>query len=117
MTNSSLVDSTTSRERQPTVPQDDRAPDAATQRRFQRFDGSVRPTNRKHPIADTKIPDRVSYVWLALATTVLVLNFALQGVFPMPAPFYYLAVFLTGVLVIVPYLNDRVFARRLGGML
>jgi apolipoprotein N-acyltransferase len=53
----------------------------------------------------------------ALVATTLVLVFALQGVFPIPGAFYYVAVFGTGVLFSVPYLIDRVSARRLGGML
>jgi apolipoprotein N-acyltransferase len=56
-------------------------------------------------------------ILLALVATVLVLEFALQGVFPIPGPFYHVAVFGTGVLFSVPYLIDRALGRHLGGML
>jgi apolipoprotein N-acyltransferase len=158
MDNMSLVDTTTSLEREPIVGKDDKAPDAATQRRFQRFDGLVRPTKRKPPPAVRGISDQLSYVWLALAlvllpfavarwsiplaawlypvfllrfvrtqpllrgilfalvATTLVFVFALQGVFPIPAPLYYIAVFFMAVNFVVPYLIDRVIARGVGGM-
>ena len=54
---------------------------------------------------------------LALLANVLVLEFVLRGVFPIPEPFYYLAVFGIGVAITLPYVIDRVVAPRLGGML
>ena len=54
---------------------------------------------------------------LVLLATVLVAEFALQGVFPLSGVFYYLDVFGGAVMGFLPYLLDRVLARRLGGLL
>ena len=54
---------------------------------------------------------------LLLLASALVLVFALQGVIPYPGAFYYLTVLGVGVLGILPYLLDRMLARRLGGLL
>jgi apolipoprotein N-acyltransferase len=55
-------------------------------------------------------------ILLVLLASVLVAEFELQGVVPFPGAFYYLSVFVIGVLGILPYLLDRVLARRLGGL-
>ena len=54
---------------------------------------------------------------LLLLATFLVPVFELQGVVPYPGVFYYLTVFGLAVVGILPYLLDRVLARRLGGLL
>ena len=56
-------------------------------------------------------------ILLMLLAIVLVLEFELQGVVPIPGVLYYLIVFGIGVLGILPYLIDRVVFPRLGGML
>jgi apolipoprotein N-acyltransferase len=56
-------------------------------------------------------------ILLALLANVLVLEFVLRGVMPIPDPFYYPAVFGVGVAITLPYLIDRVVASRLGGLL
>jgi apolipoprotein N-acyltransferase len=55
-------------------------------------------------------------ILLALLANVLVLEFVLRGVMPIPDPFYYPAVFGVGVAITLPYLIDRVVAPRLGGL-
>jgi apolipoprotein N-acyltransferase len=54
---------------------------------------------------------------LLLLASALVLVFALQGVVPYSGAIYYPAVFGIAVVGILPYLLDRLLARRLGGML
>ena len=54
---------------------------------------------------------------LLLLASALVWGFALQGVIPASGVFYYLNVVAPVVLSILPYLLDRVLARRLGGLL
>ncbi len=54
---------------------------------------------------------------LLLLAGVLVLEFELQGVVPIPGVFYYLSVFGGAVVGFLPYLIDRLLARRLGGLL
>jgi apolipoprotein N-acyltransferase len=56
-------------------------------------------------------------ILLVYLASALVLVFALQGVIPYPGAFYYLLVFGSTPLVILPYLIDRVLVRRLGGLL
>jgi len=54
---------------------------------------------------------------LVLLATVLVGEFALQGVIPIPGALYHLLIFGMAVIITLPYLIDRVLAPRLGGML
>jgi apolipoprotein N-acyltransferase len=54
---------------------------------------------------------------LLLLASALVLVFALQGVIPYSGAIYYPAVFGIAVAGILPYLLDRLLARRLGGLL
>ena len=54
---------------------------------------------------------------LLLLAGVLVQEIALQGVLPFSGVFYYLTVFGGAVVGFLPYLLDRVLARRLGGLL
>ena len=56
-------------------------------------------------------------ILLVLLASVLVAEFELQGVIPFSGVFYYLTVFVIGILGILPYLLDRLLARRLGGLL
>jgi apolipoprotein N-acyltransferase len=52
-----------------------------------------------------------------LVASTLVLAFVWQGVIPLPGAFYYLVVLGMGVILILPYLIDRMLAPRLGGLL
>ncbi len=52
-----------------------------------------------------------------LLATFLLPVFELQGVIPIPGVFYYLEVFGGAIVTTLPYLLDRVLARRLGGLL
>src|SRR6266487_2571745 len=54
---------------------------------------------------------------LVLLATVLVGEFALQGVIPIPGALYHLLIFGMAVIITLPYLIARVLAPRLGGML
>ncbi len=54
---------------------------------------------------------------LLLLGSALVLVFALQGGVPYSGAFYHLTVFSGAVVGFLPYLLDRVLARRLGGLL
>ncbi len=54
---------------------------------------------------------------LLLLARVLVQEVELQGVIPIPGVLYYLFVFGTVVVTTLPYLIDRMLARRLGGLL
>ena len=53
---------------------------------------------------------------LVLLATVLVGEFALQGVIPIPGALYHLVVVAFGIGITLPYLIDRVVAPRLSGM-
>lgn len=56
-------------------------------------------------------------ILLVYLASLPVLVFVNQGALPLPGALYYLAIFVIGVLVTLPYLIDRLLAPRLGGLL